>query len=116
VREYVPLRRLATGLNGLPISKEFRVFVLDGKILASGFYWSSHVDDLDHVPSPSEIPAAFLQEVITRVGDNIRFWVVDVAHTEAGDWIVIELNDGCMSGLSEVRAEALYCALADSTR
>lgn len=112
IRQYVPLRRLATGLNDLPITKEFRFFVLDGKVLASGYYWSSHIDDIGEVPSPNEVPEEFKQQVIAAVGDNIRFWVMDLGQTESGDWVVVELNDGQMSGLSEVDPDTLYRNLA----
>ena len=33
---------------------------------------------------------------------------IDVAQTESGEWIVVELNDGQMSGLSENNPEVLY--------
>jgi len=111
-REYVPLVRLEEGLNGMPISKEFRFFMLDGQILAGGFYWSSHIDDLDRVPIISEVPAAFLETVANRMQGQIRFVVVDVAQTVSGDWIVVEVNDGCQSGLSEVSPDELYQNLA----
>jgi len=114
VRKYVPLKRLFTGLHDLPISEEYRFFVLDGEVVSSGFYWSSHIDDLKDIgiiPDPRNVPEAFLNEVVRRIGFNARFVVIDIARTEAGDWTVIELNDGTMSGLSENSPETLYSNL-----
>ncbi len=108
IRQYVPLKRYLTGLAGLPITKEFRFFVMFGKILSGGFYWSSHVDDLEVVPEVSEVPKEFLQAAIDRIGNSISFYALDVAQTEAGDWMVVELNDGQQSGLSENDPEELY--------
>jgi hypothetical protein len=42
------------------------------------------------------------------VKDNVNFFVMDVALTESGRWIVIELNDGQMAGLSENDPDVLY--------
>lgn len=111
IRQYVPLKRLETGVNDLPISEEYRFFILNGKIVSSAFYWSSHVDDLTEVPSPDRVPESFMREVISRIGSNANFVVVDVAITETGDPIVIELNDGQMSGLSENDPDKFYSNL-----
>lgn len=108
IRQYVPLQRLATGMNDLPVSEEYRFFCLDGQVVASGFYWSSHIDDLECVPSSDAVPQEFIQKIIGLVSPNIRFWVFDVARTEAGDWLVIELNDGQQSGLSEIDPRLFY--------
>lgn len=109
VREYIELHRLTTGLNDLPISEEYRFFVLGGKIVAAGFYWSSHVDDLDRAFDPFiEVPQSFIDDVIKRVGDKCNFWVFDCARTTNNEWIVVELNDGQQSGLSEIDPEILY--------
>lgn len=110
-REYVPLKNFGTAINDLPISEEYRFFVLNGKILGSGFYWSEHVDQIGFIPHPEDVPSKFLEEVITRVKDKIPFFVVDVARTEDDKWIVIELNDGQMSGLSMVDPTQLYSSL-----
>ena len=110
-REYVPLRKLADGLNGLPISEEYRFFVLDGKVLASGFYWSSHTDDLREQGmefDASAVPQSFIDDVIKRVGDKCRFWVFDVARTAEDTWLVVELNDGQQSGLSDIHPDTFY--------
>jgi len=112
VRQYVPLHNLTTGLNGLPVSEEYRFMVLDGQVVASGFYWTSHVDELDRTYSSDAVPLEFIQKVIDRVSRHIRFWVFDVARTAGGGWMVIELNDGAQSGLSEIDPRAFYERLA----
>ena len=108
IREYVPLRKLADGLNGLQISEEYRFFILDGQVLSGGFYWSSHLDDLTTIPDPAIVPQEFMRKVLKRIGSNARFVVVDIARKEDGDWTVIELNDGGMSGLSENSPDNIY--------
>ncbi len=113
VREYVPLNQLAMGLRGLPISEEYRFFILDGQVVDSGFYWSSHVDDLDQEYKSSAVPTDFLDKVIERVGQSIRFWVVDIARKADGGWMVVELNDGQQSGLSEIDPDNFYKVLRE---
>ena len=108
VRKYEPLVQLMTGLNGLPVTKEFRFFICDRQILSGGFYWSSFVDDLTVIPSPKEVPDDWLSKVIEIIGDNIRFYALDVAQKTDGSWMVVELNDGQMSGLSENDPDVLY--------
>jgi hypothetical protein len=116
VREYVELERLADGFQGLPISREYRFFIYKRKILSGGFYWSSHVEQIKDNISSDEVPREFLNEVIdkiqnTELSDPPVYYVIDVAKKAKGDWIVVELNDGTMSGLSENNAEVLYSNL-----
>ena len=110
-RQFVPLKTYLTSFHGLPISKEFRVFVCNQKVLSKGYYWSNHLDDLPEVPDPNDIPEAWLNEVIARIGDSVTFYAVDVAQTATGDWTVIELNDGQQSGLSDNNPDVLYQSL-----
>jgi len=108
-RDYVPLVRLATGMNELPISMEFRFFVCYGNVVSGGFYWSSHLDDLEGpVPDPNIVPREFLDEAIRRLGPHVNFYAIDVAKTAAGPWTVVEVNDGQMSGLSCNDPNELY--------
>jgi hypothetical protein len=118
VREYVPLRKLCdpVGFKAPPVAEEYRFFVLDGKILASGFYWSNNLDTIEEPVDPDFVPRGFLEEVISCVKDHIRFFVVDVARTAEGNWIVIELNDGQQSGLSAAAPDDLYKALCDALK
>lgn len=115
-RKLVALRRInpvndpCAWTSGPPRSREVRFFVCDGTVLCGASYWPSCECEGDY-PDPSEVPTSFLQDVIDRVGANARFYVIDVAQTEAGHWIVIELNDGQMSGLSDIHPDTLYQAL-----
>ncbi len=108
IRKYIPLMKIMDGFNGLPISNEFRFFVLDGKVISKGFYWSNVYDDLPNIPDVNSVPEEFINTVINKVKDKIRFFVLDVAQKEDGGWIVVELNDGSMSGLSMNEPDELY--------
>lgn len=115
VRKYVPLVTHGYGLNGLPITREFRFFCIDGRVLCGGFYWAGYEDIIDcSIPSPDEVPRAFLDDVLSRIGKRVRFVVVDVALAQDGRWIVVELNDGQMSGLSCCDPIVMYGDLARS--
>lgn len=119
LRQYVPLKTYFEDVVGLPVTKEFRFFVYNEQILTGGYYWSSHIDALREQgidPSPAEVPQDFLKEVLSRVGNKITFYALDIAETAAGDWIVIEINDGQMGGLSMNDPKALYARLAERAR
>lgn len=112
IREYVPLTTYGVSKKtGMPIAHEFRVFIYKGQVLSQGFYWESvrKKDDLTLVDSPS--PVSFIQQVVEQVGDKCDFYALDIALTADGNWIVIELNDGCLSGLSANDPEVLYSNL-----
>jgi hypothetical protein len=114
IRPFVPLRQLCEGAAGMPITAEYRFFVARGRVLAGGFYWSSHADapEVAAFLDPGRVPPALLAEVVERVGDNASFYTIDVAERADGGFVVIELNEGQMAGLSCVDPEALYSALA----
>jgi ATP-grasp domain, R2K clade family 3 len=100
IRKYVPLVKYLDGINGAPVTKEFRFFIAYGQVLCGAFYWSNYVQDIGYEPSADEVPADFLFEVMERVGTQSNFYTIDVGQTASGEWIVIELNDGQMAGLS----------------
>ena len=108
VRKYEEMVSFGIGVNGLPITKEFRFFICDKQVVASGFYWSEQEFQF----YPKEVPISFINEVIDRVGDSVRFYVVDVGQKINREWMVVELNDGQMSGLSCINPEELYSNLS----
>jgi hypothetical protein len=112
IREYIPLNKLLDGVNGMPVTKEFRFFVAYGQILCGAFYWQNYVDDLQFIPDINEVPASFLQKVIDKIDNQCNFYTIDVAQAQSGEWIVIELNDGQFSGLSCNSPIDLYKNLA----
>jgi hypothetical protein len=82
--------------------------------VARGFYWSEHLLELrrDRDPKlldPDEVPTDFLGDVIDRL--QATFYTVDVAATADGRWMVTDVNDGQMSGLSDCNPYQLYSNL-----
>jgi hypothetical protein len=113
-REYVPLRTFMIGHSQLPITNEFRIFIAFNEVVAKGYYWANYVDDLNDIgikPNVDSIPDHFIKQVIGRIGDNATFYAVDVAETQLGEWIVVEVNDGQMSGLSTIDPNVFYLRL-----
>lgn len=111
IREYIPLFKYFDGINGMPVTKEFRFFVAYNQILCGEYYWQNYIDDLPEKPDVNEVPSSLLEEVIRRVNGKCNFYTIDVAQTQSGKWIVIELNDGQQAGLSCNSPDQLYCNL-----
>lgn len=116
VREYVPLKKLGEGLNGLPISNEWRTFwVSDGEkavSVATGFYWGGSFPEAESSASiPMKVFVEFVQKAADLIAPHATFFVLDVAETAAGDWVVIEVNDGMMSGLNGMDPDEFYYSL-----
>jgi hypothetical protein len=100
IRRYEPMVTYMEGVNGMPITKEFRFFVAYKQLLCGGFYWQNYVDQLVEMPKPDEVTQEFLYDVIDRVGDQSNFYTIDVGISISGRPFVVELNDGQQSGLS----------------
>lgn len=114
IREYVKLKTFMIGIQDLPITNEYRFFCYKDQILSGGYYWSSHVLDLEEmgiIPSINEVPKNFLDKIISILKNKINFYVIDVAQTDLGEWIVVELNLGEQSGLSENDPDVMYSNL-----
>lgn len=115
IRKYIPLETFEIGLNGMPMTNEWRVFFFDSKIIDYGYYWSC-LDDLDKAERAKtdfeENGLRLAQEVADRMRGKLRFFVVDVAKTEEGRWLCVEMNDGQMSGLNMIDPESFYSKFA----
>lgn len=116
IRRYEPMVTYLEGVNGMPVTKEFRFFVAYRQILSGGYYWQNYIDDLPEVPSPDEVPRELLNEVIERVGDQSNFYTIDVGQSISGNWFVVELNDGQQAGLSGNDAFTMYKNLDKAIR
>jgi hypothetical protein len=118
IREYIPLKKIGEGLNDMPIVNEHRTFWLaieiSGKripvLLSKGFYWMGSHPELEHLSKFEGYDVAF--EAANKIAEYITFFVLDLAETESGEWIVIEVNDGQMSGVSGCDIDELYSNLS----
>jgi hypothetical protein len=115
VRQYVPLRKLAEGLNGLPVTNEWRTFWLKTpngpELLASGYYWQASHPEADVLAEFAYEGEQLARQAAEIVMEYANFFVLDVAEKEDGGWMVVEVNDGQMSGLCGCEADDLYSNL-----
>lgn len=108
-RKYVPLKTYEIGVNGMPMTNEWRCFFYMDQLIDAGFYWSS-LDDMTKVDTESfnSEGLALAQKAADILSENTTFFVVDVAQGEDGRWWVVEVNDAQMSGLSTIPEERFY--------
>jgi len=100
-REFVEFAPLAQhSKSGMPLTKEFRLFFLDGALLASAPYWEE-----GHYDASLPDIAPFL-DAAGKV--RSRFFSMDVAERRAGGWMIVELGDGQVAGLPERLARAEF--------
>lgn len=106
VRKYIPLETYEIGINEMRFTNEWRCFFLGEDLIDYGYYWSNYEG-----PRQSDLDQEafdFLRKVSTIVSKKTNFYVLDIAKTEEGKWILIEINDGQMSGLSCINPGKLY--------
>ncbi|WP_187628674.1 ATP-grasp domain-containing protein [Paraburkholderia sp. UCT31] len=116
IREYVPLETFEIGLNDVPMTNEWRLFFYRDELLAHGYYWSI-IDDLTAVekakPDFLETGIPFARKLAAIVAQRAAFFVLDIAKTAAGEWVLVEVNDGQQAGVNEfIDVDSLYANLA----
>ncbi|HVB22895.1 MAG TPA: ATP-grasp domain-containing protein [Ktedonobacteraceae bacterium] len=93
-REFVNFEQLTThSKSGMPLTKEFRLFFLDGELILSSEYWEE--GEYGAVQPPMNLFNSIAQNV------RSRFFTMDVAQRRDGVWMIIELGDGQVAGLPE---------------
>lgn len=108
VREFLELRYKFTAFNGMPVAREFRVFVLDGDVLHLQPYWppqsirNPSVEDWEEKLAETsyldEQEEVELEEQAVEVSAHIQgFWSVDFAQELGGEWYLIDMARGEMS-------------------
>lgn len=105
-REYIPFRPIGVHPKSkMPITEEYRIFWLDGEPLYCAPYWEEAVYEGE--PSPLET----LSVIASRV--RSQFFTMDVARRQGGEWMIVELGDGQVSGLPRATdADPFYARLA----
>ncbi len=105
-RRYEPLRMFEQGLSGLRFTNEWRFFFWGISPLAWGYYWTEAEDAEKRELSPEGID--FACKVAHYAAEHCQFFVLDIGEKESGGWVLIEVNDGSMSGLSMIEPEGFY--------
>jgi ATP-grasp domain-containing protein len=91
-REFVAFEPSAEhSRSGMPMTREFRMFVRDGDVRCCAPYWGEGRYE-GAVPSADEF-----SDVTRRV--QSRFFSMDVARQRDGAWMIVELGDGQIAGL-----------------
>jgi hypothetical protein len=105
-REFLPIRRIGMhAKSGMPLSLEFRVFVLDSTPVTTSRYWAEGLYDVEPPP------LAIFANVLSRIPS--RFFALDIAQLEDRRWVIMEIGDGQVSGLNDTIPPAdFYSALA----
>lgn len=108
-REFVEFEPLTThSKSGMPLTREYRLFVLNGKISLTIPYW----EEGDYVKQDDDqLPLSWMSEVALNV--QSRFFTMDIARRVDGSWNIVELGDGQVAGLpAKADAMEFYQALA----
>ncbi len=106
-REFIDFEPLTQhSKSGMPLTKEFRLFFLDGEPI----FWTKYWDEGDYaglVPPVDQFAA-----VATAV--KSRFFTMDIAKRQDGDWMIVELGDAQVAGLPEnADLDQFYQAIAN---
>lgn len=112
VREYIPLVSYGEDINGLPITNEWRFFFYKEELLSYGWYWAIYPNIFSekHPEIPNDA-IMLTKEIAKIVSKNTNFFVLDMAQTKSGEWILIEVNDGNQSGLGMNDPDILFSNL-----
>lgn len=101
IREFIPLKTLTLhSKSGMPLTEEYRLFFLHQQLLDVIVYWEEGAYS-------AALPDTTLFENLATSIDN-NFFTMDIARREDGNWVVIELGDGQVSGLPERRDTASF--------
>ena len=79
--------------SGIPLTREYRIFWLDGEPI----YWTRYWEGADY--GGQRPPIEQFREVAKTI--KSRFFTMDIAKRLDGDWMIIELGDGQVAGLPD---------------
>lgn len=113
VREYVPIKKTSIiGINDLPITYEYRVFFYKGWTVSMDYYWVNYIDDIPKAERLKILSHHPPKKLLEKIGKTLKsftnFACVDFGLLEDGTWIIVELNDGAMAGLSCNNPKTFY--------
>lgn len=94
IRKFIELEPLTEhSKSKMPLTKEFRLFILNGQIIQSMNYWDE--GDYKGVIADTD----FLEDIIPNI--DSAFFTIDIAKKIDSKWTIIEIGDGQVSGLPD---------------
>jgi hypothetical protein len=106
VKRYVPLRSRGTSPREYPQCEEYRLFFWHGELLVASHYHDQASNSVDWSPFQS-LAKQF----------DVPFFSMDVAQTEDGSWLIVDMGSGeCSSLPPSLSAIAFYSCLRDMLR
>jgi hypothetical protein len=107
LRRFVPLEIIGEHPRSkMPLGREWRIFVAGAEVFSIP-YWGQVENE-----APDLAP---FQSAMAQIPSN--FWTMDLARTQKGDWVVLELGDGQVSGLPDgTNAQQFYKWLYSTTK
>lgn len=107
IREFVELEYLTNHhKSNMPLTKEFRIFFFKGEPIVIMNYWDEGVYG-DLTPELAQFLSA---------AKNIKsnFFTMDIAKKKNGEWIIVEVGDGQVSGINDNKyIKQFYKGIAD---
>ena len=104
LREFIKLKSIGFHeKSGMPLSEEYRVFILAGRIMIIDDYW-----ERDKTITLSDEEYKWIQSIAKAIKSNLI--TIDFARREDGKLIVMELGDGQVSGLQQINPIDFYKA------
>lgn len=95
--------------SGMPLTKEFRIFFHNNEVVKVFDYW----DEGEYGETKPELNK--FKDIAKNIDSN--FFTMDVAKKKNGDWIIMELGDGQVSGLPDnANTDSFYLKLFESNR
>jgi hypothetical protein len=127
LRQFVPLKSIGKHpQSGMPMSEEFRIFWLNGHSINISEYWDEDAyERVTHeVPEPDggweeSMPRSFSApksiedlpsfETLGALAAKVdsQFFSMDLAQTADGEWIIMEIGDGQVSGFPQMPNDAM---------
>lgn len=93
-REYIELEFLTNhSMSNMPLTKEFRVFVLNKQPIIIFNYWDEGDYAIEHIPVDD------YEHIIHNI--ESQFFTMDIAKKKDSGWTIIEVGDGQVSGLPD---------------
>lgn len=101
-REFMDLRLLGGDHNGMPITREYRVYTVDDLIVNRAFYW----DHEDPSGALSEDERASVDSLVGEACSRLsaRMLSIDVGQLVDGSWRIIETGDPQHTGIGSMPA------------